>query len=797
MNNYQEFLKSKKQRPIYRGFDVDGRDINPVLYPFQNTIVRWALKLGKAALFEAVGLGKTLQYLEWSIHVIRHTQKPVLIVAPLAVALQTMMKEAPKWGYNISLVKAEAEILHLQIEGQSLFITNYESLHKVDTSIFGGVVLDESSILKNITGKMRNKLVNQFKNTPFKLTCTATPAPNDYIELLNHSEFLDVKSVAGAVAMFFSSNKAIKKGTNWELKSWADDGAFWDWIATWAICIAKPRDMGDEYHIDGYDLPALHKIYRYVGTSQETIARVQKQGLLFPDTKPSGTDLHRLKRETLQARCEEVIAILEEIPSDESVIVWCDRNDESQLLAKLIGGDAYEVTGSQSDEIKAERLMAFANGEKRILITKASIAGMGMNFQHCAYNIKVGLNYSYEEYHQLIGRTHRYGQKREVYVYIVSAETQSGVQEVIERKETDYLNMQAKLTNAMKNQARKGNQMFTEYDENSMSGKNWQVYLGDCITMSQQVDSDSAGMCLFSPPFADMFTYSDDPRDMSNVENFDEFFEHFIHLIPELYRITMPGRVVAIHCQDVPMFSSKHGVTGLYPLHAKIIAAMVNYGFVFHAQYTIWKDAELQAIRTKSPNILHKTFAADSTKTRCGQPEYLVVFKKWTTEAHVPVLQKREIGDYIGDLPPMAQAYEQVNGSVPSYHPHDVTPDEYAYSRALWGKYASPVWFDLNESNVLNVRAAKHDKDDKHISPTNLDLLKRAIDWYTNKGETVFSPFSGIGSEGYAALLLDRKYIGIELKSEYYELSTEILSDIEFQKQQPTLFDLLDQIEAD
>lgn len=414
--NYKDFLSGKSFFVEQVGFDVKKSDLHEMLFDFQKDIVKWALKKGKAAIFAGTGLGKTLMQLEWSRQVYERTGKNVLILAPLAVASQTV-REARKIDLSVTHIRQDVG------ETDGVNITNYEQLHNIDTGNFGAIVLDESSILKNFTGKVRNKIIKEFRKTPYKLACTATPAPNDHMELGNHAEFLNVMSRSEMLAMFFVHDGGETQ--KWRLKGHAQD-KFWEWVANWAVMITQPSDLGYE---DGeFDLPPLNM--------QEVILPAEAQeGFLIPVQAETLMERRRARRDTLEDRCKKAAELVNS--TDEPFLVWCDLNDESNLLTNLIP-DAVEIIGSDSQEHKEKAMLDFTEGKIRVLVTKPQIAGLGMNWQHCRNMVFVGLSDSFEQVFQAIRRCWRFGQEKEVNVNIVISELEGAVLTNIQRKEKEF-----------------------------------------------------------------------------------------------------------------------------------------------------------------------------------------------------------------------------------------------------------------------------------------------------------------------------------------------------------------------
>src|SRR5579872_7626 len=393
MDGYQEFLASKVAAARPNGFDVAEADISPTLFPFQRAVVRWALRMGRCAIFADCGLGKTFMQLEWAGRVVGQSCRPVLILTPLAVTPQTVA-EGGKLDVMVRPVERQEDV-----SGAGIFVTNYHKLHRFDPTWFSGVVLDESSILKNYMGKTKRALVDAFRETPYKLCCTATPAPNDHMELGNHSEFLGVMD-SNEMLMRWFINDTMSNG-KYRLKGHASKD-FWEWVASWAVSIRRPSDLG--FSDDGFVLPELQIIYRYVKTD---ITQDVPEGQLFRLPTMSATSLHKEMRITSADRAQSVADLVNN--SDETWVIWCNTNYEADELTKRIP-DAVEVRGSESIAVKERKLTDFTQGKTRVLITKAGIAGYGLNWQHCHNVAFVGLSYSFEDVYQAIRRSYRFGQ---------------------------------------------------------------------------------------------------------------------------------------------------------------------------------------------------------------------------------------------------------------------------------------------------------------------------------------------------------------------------------------------------
>lgn len=440
MTRYESFLVKKKLNTPQVGFDISVDAIKPTLFPFQRDSVRWALRMGKASLFHECGLGKSAQELEWAYQVTQYTGKPVLILSPLAAALQMANVEVPKFGYHAKYARNQAEAGKVPI-----IITNYERVTDFDISWFGGVVLDESSILKAFTGKTKRQLIRLFEDTPFKLCASATPAPNDHVELGNHAEFLNVLPANDMLARWFIND--TQKAGVYRLKGHAEDD-FYRWLTSWAICLAKPSDLGAEYDIEGYTLPPLNIHEHLVTMNDASIERMFQQGRLIAEGNPSSMQLGRVKRETMQERIAYTKELVEQIPENESIVLWCFLNDEEDALRNAFP-EAVAVRGSHSVEQKAERLQAFSNGNVRMIITKPEIAGLGLNWQHSNQSVFVSATYSFEKFYQAVRRQYRYGQTKPVDAHLVYSDAEGNVVATLQRKQADFKKMQDGAVNAI------------------------------------------------------------------------------------------------------------------------------------------------------------------------------------------------------------------------------------------------------------------------------------------------------------------------------------------------------------
>jgi len=732
---YDQFLETKIKRITESGFDAEN--LNPMLFDFQAYIVKRALKAGRFAIFADCGLGKTPMQLEWANQVVKHTHRPVLILAPLAVSGQTI-QEGLK--FHIEVNRWHEELNDLSAIAEGIYITNYEQLEKIDVSFFAGIVLDESSILKNFTGVYKNLIIDKFAKTHYKLACTATPSPNDLNEIGNHSEFLNILDAQDMRSKWFVRDEGMN---NYRLKAHAKVD-FYGWISSWAVMLTNPADLG----FDGHDfiLPSLN--YKEYTIKTE----VREGGKLFNDAHINATNFNSELRITKISRLEQVIDIVK--GSTENFIIWVKQNEEADYLMSKLGDEAREVRGSDTVEKKEANLLGFAKNQFRILVTKTKIAQFGLNYQNCHNQIFASLDFSFEGLYQAIRRSYRFGQKHNVNIYLITTDTMANVIATVKQKERQFLEMQQEMNRNINN---KTYGLMNEYDFREECNDVYWLMKGDSCQEIKKIPDDSVDFIVFSPPFSSLFTYSNYIHDMGNNDNHDEFFKQYAYLLRDLYRILKPGRLMACHTKNLGVYKNSSGYTGVYPFTLEHTIAVLKEGFVQHCDpITIWTDPVLEMQRTKTQRLLYKTVTSDSTFTGTGMAEYVTIFKKWE-----------------GDQ----ETWEPVTNLTKKNFPLDT-----------WQKWASPVWMDIRRTDVLNGTEGTAQGDEKHIAPLQLEVIHRLVNLYTNAGETVFTPFLGIGSEAYVSIKNERKAIGIELKDSYFDVAVKNCNKALSLKKQTELF---------
>lgn len=738
--NYEEFLQSKELRIENNGKIISDEDIHPILFPFQKDIVRWAVKKGHCAVFLDTGLGKTFIQLEWA----RLIGGRCLIIAPLSVARQTT-REARKINIKCHYTRSKDDL----IEG--INITNYEMIEDFEPCLFDSIVLDESSILKSLSGQTKKRLIQMFKNIPFKLCCTATPAPNDYTELGNHAEFLNVCTMQEMLAMFFiNANKEhtfiykntiiIKKGSNkggteWRIKHHAED-PFFRWLSKWAIIMTKPSDLG--YEDDGFILPELKINPIFIKCEYSSDKNLFFMGL-------SGLG-ERVK--VRESSVEEKVKLIPNLLNGEQTIIWCGLDKESRSVRNILNDDSVEVKGIDNSENKVKAFEDFQDGKYEVLITKPKIGGFGMNFQNANNMIFMGMNDSWETYYQAIRREWRFGQKKPVTVHLLLSEFEREIYDNVKRKDKQAYRLRLKMIELLKdyekNEIEGVNMEKDEYKEMEEEGATWNALLGDSCKRLKEIKNDSIDLSIYSPPFADLFVYSNSDRDLGNSRGWDQFFKHYEFIVREVLRVTKEGRLTCVHTSDIPAMANRDGYIGLRDFPGKVIELHQKCGWIFVGRAFIQKNPQAQAIRVKCKSLLFVQMKKDSSHSRPALIDQILIFKK-PGENRIPI-----------------------------------TPvDNKELDNERWISWAHGIWTDINETDTLQYYIAREKDDEKHICPLQLGTIERCIKLYSNPGETILTPFMGIGSEAFMAVKLGRKAIGIELKKSYFDVAVNNLKSIQ------------------
>jgi DNA modification methylase len=754
--NYQDFLASKRVIAQTSGLEVSLDDIHDGLFPFQKVLVQWSLRKGRAAIFSDTGTGKTRIQVEWSHLVNILTSKRVLILAPLSVARQTV-SEAAKIGVHVHYTRLGDDLVG------GINITNYEMLSHFNPDDFGAIVLDESSCLKAIESKTRVKLIEMFQDTPYKLCCTATPAPNDITEIANHAEFLGISTRGKMLSMFFIHDGMSTARDGWRLKGHAHE-AFYQWLASWSMSVKKPSDIGD-FSDKGYNLPPLH--------IEPCIVRSDyvPEGQLFFAGLKGIQERTKARKGTIAERVEETVKLVNS--NQEQWIIWCGLNDESATVTKAIPG-AIEIVGSDSSDKKIKAIEDFQDGKIRVLVSKPSIFGYGINLQNCSHMVFLGLGDSYELYYQSIRRCYRFGQVNPVHAYIVLSEVEEEIFQNVKRKEEEAQNMSKELIKHVqqfeRDEIENNIQKKSMYQEDASKNDNYHLMLGDSCQRLKELEDNSVDNITTSPPFAHIYTYTDLPHDLSNNVSTEAFYQHFNYIVDEMLRVLKPGRNACIHVAQLPATKMHDGFIGMHDFRGQIIQAFSGRGFQYFGDITIDKNAQIQATRSKRKNLLFVQLNKDSAWMSPCFADYLIIFKK-PGENAVPIKTDVTEQEWIEWAKPIWKGAKD-NGEVEF-------PDD----------WTSPVWYNIRETDVLNVIEAREKKDEKHVCPLQLGLIERCIRLWSNPGEIILDPFTGIGSTGYVAIQQRRRFVGCELKPSYYKTACKNIEKALNERTQTSLWD--------
>jgi DNA modification methylase len=838
--NYEDFLRNKVVISEDYGFNIDTEALSPMLKPHQRDIVAWALCGGRRAIFASFGLGKTFMQLELARRCIIHTGKPFLIVCPLAVAGEFKRDNRKLCtGYDITYITDTDSIESYEPQ---IFITNYERIRQgdIDASKFGGVSFDEASILRNLKTETTNYVLHYFKQIPYRFVATATPTPNDYIEILNYADYLGVIDRGHALTRFFQRDP--QKAGNLKLYPHKEQ-EFWQWVSTWAVFINTPADLGHD--ATGYDLPPINIIEHCISAEQKG-AYINRYGDLqmFKDTSSDLKAVSAEKRESVEARCQKAYDIVLE-NNIESAILWHHLEAERGALEWWFSmqpkGDFRSVYGSQPNSIKEGLLIDFSEGAFKYLLTKPKIAGSGCNFQdHCATAIFVGIDYKFNDFIQAIHRIYRFGQTKQVDVHIIYTDNEHEVFKKLMAKWEQHKKLQEEMTALVKEyglnkdiiKAQMERQLFL--DGKMITIGNATLYNNDTVKVHQNMASNSVKMILTSIPFGNHYEYSGNYNDFGHNENNGKFFEQMDFLVPELLRVLEPGRIAAIHVKDRIRYSYQNGTkfTTLEDFSGQTVANFVKHGFHLMGKITITTDVVRENNQTYRLGWGEQ--CKDATKMGVGLPEYVLIFRKAPTEgdnayADVPVTHTKEEYNlamwqldahaYHASSGDRFMSYEELKGMSVEHicrawakHNKDNLYDYFEHLKTCehldeLGKMSKlfttlpvhsknpDVWTDINRMNTLNAKQVNAKKE-KHICPLQLDIIKRLILRYTNEGDLVDDPFGGLFSTPYVALELNRKAVSAELNSEYFKDGVSYIHAQNHKVNVPTLFDYITEDKA-
>lgn len=828
--DYIDFLKAKMDIAPDSGFEILPDEVNPVLKPHERDAVLWGIKGGRRAFFEAFGLGKTVQELEWCRLIIKHQGGQALIIMPLGVrqefsrdAVELLGMEAPVYVRNMAEIETSAA---------AILMTNYERVRDgdIDPKYFTAVALDEAAVLRSFGSKTYQTFLPKFKGVQYKLVATATPAPNRYKELIHYAGFLEIMDTGQALTRFFKRDST--KANNLTLYPGKED-EFWLWVSSWALYISKPSDLG--YDDTGYDLPPMQVIYHELKADRTPKFDKDGQMRLFRDAAISLVDEHREKRNSIAARIHEAVRIIRR-SRFEHFIIWHDLEDERKAIKKAIP-EAVEIYGTQDIEIREKNTIDFSEGKTKILATKKELSGSGCNFQrHCHRAIFLGIDYEFNDFIQAIHRIYRFMQPKQVIIDIIYMDTESEVLAALKRKWKQYNEMTAKMTAIVKKYGLSGTSIREKLERHmgvkrvQIKGEHYTAVNNDCILEVKNMPDNSVDLIHTSIPFSNHYEYTATYNDFGHNPDTEHFFEQMDYLTPEELRILKPGRVAAIHVKDRVLFGNATG-TGMptiEPFHAMCIKHYMEHGFQYFGMITVVTDVVRENNQTYRLGWTEN--CKDGTKMGVGCPEYILLFRKlpsdtskayadtpvakskadytraqWQINAHAfwrssgnRLLTKQELMAMpTGRLQAAYRKYSRA--TVYNYTEHLELAKKMdtdgrlpaSFMVVAPGSWDPTVWDDINRMRTLNTSQSQRRKE-LHVCPLQLDIVQRIINRYSNPGDVVLDPFGGLMTVPYVAVKMHRYGIGIELNTDYFRDGVGYLKSAEAMIDQPTLFDFMD-----
>lgn len=842
MSAYQQFLERKIPVAETSGFTVDPDAVNRRMKPHCRAIVPWLLQGGRRALFASFGLHKTVIQLDTVKLASEHCNGRGLIVAPLGVR-QEFRRDAVErlgWAEPPRFIRSIEEA-----DTTGVYLTNYETIRdgKLDPRLFDATSLDEADILRGFGGsKTFREFMRLFagddrqagvrtEGIRYRFVATATPSPNDYIELLAYAAYLGIMDVAAAKTRFFKRNS--EKADQLTLHPHKEE-EFWLWVASWALFVQRPSDLG--FSDEGYQLPALDIRWHELPTNHSDAGNEKDgQGRLFKNAAIGVQDAAREKRESLSARVARMMEIRSEAP-EQHRIIWHDLEAERAAIEKSIS-DVASVYGSQDLDEREQTIIDFSDGKIRELAAKPVLAGAGCNFQrHCSNAIFLGIGFKFRDMIQAIHRLQRFGQKLTVRIDLIYTEAEREVRRQIERKWKQHIVQAEKMSKIIRDFGLAHAAMASKLARSlgvervEASGPGYTVVNNDCVLETQRMESDSVHLIVTSIPFATQYEYSPSYNDFGHTDDNKHFWQQMDFLIPQLLRVLQPGRVAAIHVKDriTPGGINGFGFQTVTPFSDECISAFTRHGFAFIARKTIVTDVVRENNQTYRLGWTEQ--CKDGSRMGAGMPEYLLLFRKAPTDrtngyADVPVVKDKAtftrprwqfdahgFERSSGDRPLMPEELEGLDQaaifqlfkkhSLQNVYDfrHDVKIAEHV-DKSGWlpstfmllqpQSWHPDVWTDITRMRTLNGAQAAKGKE-MHLCPLQFDIVDRCIEQYTMPDETAYDPFGGLMTVPYCAIKLGRRGIGCELSPTYFTDGAAYCAAAAREQSMPGLFDSLD-----
>lgn len=837
--DYLDFLKSKIEIAKDSGFNIEPSQLNKALKPHQRDAVAWALKGGRRALFESFGLGKTVQEIEFCHQAAVHEHGRALIVLPLGVkqeftrdATEVLGYEKPEYCRTMEEVKGSAS---------QIVLTNYERVRDGDIrpDFFCAASLDEASVLRSFGSKTYQTFLDKFKNVPYKLVATATPSPNRYKELIHYAGYLEVMDTGQALTRFFQRDST--KANNLTLYPNMED-EFWLWVSSWALFITKPSDLNSGYSDEGYVLPSLDVRWHEIPVHYGDVTEKDGQVKLFTEAAEGLKEAAVVKRDSIDARVEEMKRIVDGSPED-NFLLWHDLEAERHAIKKALP-ETVDIYGSQDYDLREKRVIDFSEGRIKLFATKKSLSGSGCNFQrHCHREIFLGIDYEFNDFLQAVHRCYRFLQTEQVVIDIIYMENERQIREALLEKWKNHDHMVEKMVEIVKkyglNDADKAERLERKMgvegsrEDRTVRGKYYTAVHGDCVEETRQMESNSIDLIHTSIPFGNHYEYSANYNDFGHNQNTERFFEQMDFLTPELLRVLKPGRVAAIHVKDRVLFGNATG-TGMptiEPFHALCISHYMKHGFQYFGMITVVTDVVRENNQTYRLGWTEQ--CKDGSKMGVGCPEYILLFRKLPTDrstayADEPVKKSKEeytraqwqidahgywrsSGDRLVakeeldsiSVDNLQRVYREYSRQqVYDYHEHVELAkrlDENGKLPATFMVVAPgswndlEVWDDINRMRTLNTSQSRR-RQQMHVCPLQLDIVERIINRYSNPGDEVYDPFGGLMTVPMTAVKMKRRGYGCELNPDYFRDGVGYLQAAEDEIEMPTLFDFMPEV---
>lgn len=832
IEDYREFLSHKAALAPATGFRVELDAIHPLLKPHQKLSVQWAVQGGRRAIFSSFGLGKTVTQLE----VLRLTLHASgggrgLIVVPLGVR-QEFIRDAAMLGQTIRFIRRIEEA-----DTDGMYLTNYETVRdgKLDPSEFLATSLDEAAVLRSFGGtKTFREFMRVFESVQYRFVATATPDPNEYIELLAYAAYLGIMEVGQAKTRWFKRDSTKADCLTLHPHK---EREFWLWVASWALFLQKPSDIGCSDA--GYDLPPLDiRWHELPSDHSRAVPERDGQGRIFKDCAAGVTEAAREKKDSMSVRMAKLMELLDESPR-ESALIWHDLEAERHAIEAAVP-HAKAVWGSQDLDEREEIIRAFADGEIQILAAKPVMLSSGVNFQrHCARAIFLGIGFKFNEVIQAVHRIHRFLQPTPVRIDLIYTEAERSIRQSLEDKWQRYTAQTEKMAGIIREFGLADAALASELrrtmgvPREESAGPGYRMIRNDTVEECATLEADSVGLIVTSIPFASQYEYTPSMNDFGYSESNAQFWTQMGFLTPSLYRALQPGRIMAIHVKDriVPSGMTGLGFQVVSPLHAEAITHYSAHGFGYLGMKTIVTDVVRENNQTY--RLGYSEQCKDGTKMGCGMPEYLLLFRKPPTDrsngyADVPVEKSKDAyslgrwqidahgfarssGDRLLTPEELASApHEQIYkrwkaesmGSTYSFARHlEIVDGLRACQRLPVTFMVVPphswhpdVWADVMRARTLNTLQSASGRE-QHLCPLQFDIVERCITQHSMAGETVLDPFGGLGSVAYCALKLGRQAISVELSHLYHGEAVRYAEQAVREIQGPTLFDWLEERE--